>query len=84
MVEARGCRLTALLCTPRFHQPAQHRVLVHLLGARYLARTPLCRSAGLSTKQAANVNGLCRFCPLLPTLSALSRGDRDRVGDLGD
>jgi ferredoxin len=39
--------------------------------------------AGSSTIQALNANGLCRFCPLLPTLFAVSRGDRDRVGDLG-
>jgi len=33
--------------------------------------------------QAVNANSLCRFCPLLPSLSSVSRGDRDRVGDLG-
>ena len=36
-----------------------------------------------STMHALTTNGLCRFCPLLPSLFALSRGDRDRVGDLG-
>jgi hypothetical protein len=42
-----------------------------------------CASGGPSIRRTLTTVGLCLLCKLLPTLFAVSRGHRDRVGDLG-